>query len=162
MTLPPFQVALESHRDDIWRLLVASVGRDRADDCFQETIIAALRGYPDLPADSNIRAWMLTIASRKAIDEHRARQRRPEPVAEGPERAFTPDLEGPGPIWDRVRDLPGKQRSAVALRFVVDLDYSDIAFALDCSPEAARRSVHEGLTKLRQDLPRELIADERR
>jgi DNA-directed RNA polymerase specialized sigma24 family protein len=52
-------------------------------------------------------------------------------------------------LWAAVGELPPKQRAAVALRFASDLGYADVAAALDCSEEAARRSVHEGLKRLR-------------
>src|SRR5450631_711825 len=80
--LPPFQRFLDSHRDAVWRFLVSSVGHVDAEDCFQETFIAALRAYPRLHADSNLRAWVLTIAHRKALDAHRGRSRRALPVAD--------------------------------------------------------------------------------
>ncbi len=54
----------------------ASVGPPDADDAFQETFLSALRAYPRLRPDSNLRAWVLTIAHRKALDIHRARARR--------------------------------------------------------------------------------------
>ena len=73
MALPPFQALIDEHRVDIYRFLRASVGPDEADDCFQETFIAALRAYPRLRADSNLRGWLFTIAHRKALDSHRAR-----------------------------------------------------------------------------------------
>src|SRR6478672_9632183 len=82
--LPPFQRFLEEHRDAVWRFLAASVGPHEADDCFQETFIAALRAYPRLRADSNLRGWVRTIAHRKALDSHRARTRRALPVG-GPD-----------------------------------------------------------------------------
>ena len=66
----------------MWRYLVAAVGSSDAEDCFQETFIAALRAYPRLRAGSNLRAWVLTIAHRKALDAHRARSRRAVPVAD--------------------------------------------------------------------------------
>ena len=72
---PPFQRFLDAHREDVWRFLVASVGRDAADDCFQETFLAAMRAYPKMRPD-NPRAWVLTIAHRKALDHFRARKRR--------------------------------------------------------------------------------------
>src|SRR6478609_7708042 len=78
--LPPFQRFLEEHRDAVWRFLVASVGAHDADDCFQETFVSALRAYPRLRPDSNLRGWVLTIAHRKALDVHRARGRRAVPV----------------------------------------------------------------------------------
>ena len=148
MTLPPFQRLLDSYGRDVHRFLVASVGRNDADDCYQETWVAALRAYPRLRDASNLRAWILTVASRKAIDH--VRRRPPIPVASVPETAFfSPEALSDDDLWNLVRDLPGKQRTAVALRFVLDAGYSEIATAMDTSEEAARRNVHEGLKKLR-------------
>ena len=79
---PPFQRFLDDQREPVYRFLVAAVGRDDADDCFQETFLAAMRAYPDLRADSNVRAWVLTIAQNKATDHHWTRARGPVPVAE--------------------------------------------------------------------------------
>ena len=50
---------------------------------------------------------------------------------------------------DAVSGLPPKQRSAVVLRFATDMSYAGIGARLDCSEDAARRNVHEGLKKLR-------------
>ncbi len=149
--LPPFQVLLDEHRDDVYRFLVASLGRDEADDCFQETFISALRAYPRLRDASNLRSWLFTIAHRKSIDAHRARGRRAVPVEEVPERADSGGLmpNGEPELWQAVRRLPPKQRAAVLHRFVNDLAYVDIGQVMGCSEDAARRSVHEGLKKLR-------------
>ena len=149
--LPPFQALLDEHRDDVYRFLVASLGREEADDCFQETFISALRAYPRLRDASNLRAWLLTIAHRKAIDAHRARARRAVPVEEVPEPADSGGLEldGEPELWRAVRGLPAKQRAAVLHRYVNDLAYVDIGRVMGCSEDAARRSVHEGLKKLR-------------
>jgi RNA polymerase sigma factor (sigma-70 family) len=150
----PFQAFLDDHRDHVYRFLVASVGRDEADDCFQETFLSAMRAYPRLRPDSNLRAWVLTIAHRKALDCHRSRGRRPLPVADVPEQA----VNGAGPadeeLWAEVRRLPGKQRAAIVLRFASDLPHEDIGRVLGCSEEAARRNVHEGLRKLRSEWDR--------
>lgn len=154
---PPFQRLLDEHRESVWRFLVASAGRDEADDCFQETFLSALRGYPRLPANANHRAWLLTIAHRKAIDAHRARSRRPLPVAAGtlderPARAGAgnPDDD----LWEAVRALPHKQRAAVVLRYVGGLRHAEVATVLGSSEPAARRNLHEALTKLRKELTR--------
>jgi RNA polymerase sigma factor (sigma-70 family) len=151
--LPPFQRFLDAHRDAVWRLLVSTVGRVEAEDCFQDTFIAALRAYPRLRADSNLRAWVLTIAHRKALDAHRARARRALPVAEldsvdGGPAASAPTRDDA--LWEAVGALPARQRSAVVLRYVADLPHRDIAAAIGCSEEAARRSLHEGVAKLRK------------
>jgi RNA polymerase sigma factor (sigma-70 family) len=150
--LPPFQRFLDAHRDDVWRFLVGIVGAHDADDCFQETFLAALRAYPRLRPDSNLRAWVLTIAHRKALDHHRARARRAVPVDPLPEPRAAGHDGFEADVWARVRALPPKQRAAVALRFAGDLSHRQIAAVLGCTEEAARRSTHEGLRKLREDV----------
>ncbi len=157
-SLPPFQRFLEAHADDVLRFLVASVGRHDADDAFQETFIAALRAYPRLRRDSNLRAWVLTIAHNKALDLHRARARRPVPVAEVGDRpdrapASAPAAGTDGDHWDRVRGLPPRQRQVLTLRYAADLTHAEIALALGCSEEAARRAAADGLKTLRKELP---------
>lgn len=135
---------------------MSSVGRGEAEDCFQETFIAALRAYPRLRPDSNLRAWVLTIAHRKALDSHRARARRALPIANAAEvdgRGTPSPAARDETLWEAVEGLPARQRSAVVLRYVADLPHRDIAVAIGCSEEAARRSLHEGLTKLRKVVP---------
>ena len=149
--LPPFQTLIDDHASEVMAVLRGAVGRGEAEDCFQETFLAALRAYPKLNDGSNLRGWLITIAHRKAIDHHRARGRRPVPVAEMAEVAVSDPEPGNG-IWTVVGTLPPKQRAAVTLRYASDLPHAEIAAALGCSPEAARRSLHEGIKRLRKEL----------
>jgi DNA-directed RNA polymerase specialized sigma24 family protein len=162
--LPPFQTLLDAHGRDVHRFLVASVGHVDADDCYQETWLAALRAYPKLRDASNLRSWIFTVAHRKAIDHVRARRRVAVPVGDVPEpaRAHNPTAGddgfgagGPAPpddaLWSHVRGLPPKQRTALALRYVVDAGYDEIAGVMGTSEDAARRNVHEGLKRLRTE-----------
>jgi RNA polymerase sigma factor (sigma-70 family) len=154
MGVPPFQRFVDDHARAVHGFLVASVGQHEADDCFQETFIAALRGYPRLEHDGNLRGWVLTIAHRKAIDSHRGRGRRPVPCDQLPDPVVAPDTiplaDGEPALWKLVDGLPPKQQAAVRHRFVEDLGYGDIGRLLGCSEAAARRSVHEGVKKLRE------------
>ena len=151
--LPPFQRLLDEHSGDVLAYLIATVGSQEADDCFQETFIAALRAYPSLTDDRNLRSWLLTIAHNKAMDHHRATVRRPTPVAEPPERAaHGAESASTDPVWSSVAGLPPKQRAAVALRFACDLPHREIGAALGVSEAAARRNVHEGIKRLREEM----------
>lgn len=151
--LPPFQTVLDEHSGAVMAILRGAVGREGAEDCFQETFLAALRAYPQLQDARNLRGWLLTIAHRKAIDYHRAKGRRPVPIAEPAEVAGENGIAEPDDeLWAAVASLPPKQRAAVALRYGSDLPHGEIAAALGCSPEAARRSLHEGLKRLRKEL----------
>lgn len=145
----PFQAFLDEHRAPVLAFLRAMVGPVDADDCFQETFMAALRNYDSMNG-ANPRAWVMTIARNKAIDHHRARKRRAVPNEDVREVAAPPQPEGAPELWEAVGELPDKQRTAVALRFAADLRYREVASAMDTSEEAARRNVHEGLRKLRE------------
>jgi RNA polymerase sigma factor (sigma-70 family) len=149
--LPPFQTLIDEHAGDVMAVCRGTVGRSDADDCFQETFLSALRAYPQLSDGGNLRGWLITIAHRKAIDHHRASGRRPIPVAEVAEVPINDPEPGDG-IWAAVGALPPKQRAAVTLRYASDLPHGEIAAALGCSPEAARRSLHEGIKRLRREL----------
>jgi DNA-directed RNA polymerase specialized sigma24 family protein len=147
---PPFQALLDAHRAEVLRFCIALVGPQEAEDCFQETFLAALRAYPRLRDASNLRAWLLTIAHRKAMDHHRARARGPEPVGAVPEGPAAPGPEPEPALWEAVRALPPKQRAAIVARYVGDLSYRDVARVTGGSEEAARRSAADGLATLRE------------
>jgi RNA polymerase sigma factor (sigma-70 family) len=148
----PFQRFLDEHREPVLAFLRAMVGHHDAEDCFQETFIAAMRGY-DRMDGRHPRAWVMTIARRKAIDHHRARARRPEPRGELPDVAVTDDRPDRA-VWAAVAELPDGQRAAVALRYAADLPYREIGAALECSEDAARRRVADGLASLRKIIDR--------
>lgn len=158
MTRPPFHQLLRQHGPGVHRYLRAAVGSEAADDCYQETWLAALRGYPQLRRADNLAGWVYTIARTKAADHGRRRARSPVPVgaapagvgpAPGPERAAVD-----GDLWVAVDDLPDGQRDAVRLRYGADLAYADVGRVLGCSEAAARQRVRAGLSRLRQEVQR--------
>jgi RNA polymerase sigma factor (sigma-70 family) len=151
---PPFETVVAQHGATVLRVARAVVGRTDADDAWSETFLAALKAYPQLPADANIEAWLVTIAHRKAIDITRAASRRAIPVAETPdslagERADGRDLD----LDDAVAALPPRQRQAVAYRYLAGLPYAEIAGILGGSATAARRAAADGIATLRRTYP---------
>jgi RNA polymerase sigma factor (sigma-70 family) len=148
--LPPFEQVVEAHGPAVLRFCVSQIGRERAEDVFQETMLAALRAYTDVRDAAAVRSWLFSIAARKAIDDHRSRARAPEPVAELEQSIAVEDrLPGDGALWRAVGTLPPKQREAVGLRYVAELSHAEIARVMGTSEEAARRNVFEGLARLR-------------
>jgi len=161
VTLPPFQTLLDEHAADVHRFLVASVGPHDGADCFQETVISALRAYPDLRHADNLRGWLFTIAHRKVVDHARRVGRHAVPVAEPPEVVVGDDevsLDGDAALLAAVRELPPKQRTAVIQRYLLDRPYAEVAAVVGCSEDAARQNVRAGLQRLRQDLTTEVTA----
>jgi RNA polymerase sigma factor (sigma-70 family) len=160
--LPPFQTLFDEHHRPVLAFLRGMVGPDAAEDCLQETFLAALRAYPRADARS-LKAWLFTIARNKAVDHHRKRVSAPRPagdveVLDGAAPESAPGwLGGAGAamgerdaeIWGAVSALPEGQRAAVLLRFAVDLRYGEIGRSLGCSEAAARRRVADGLKTLR-------------
>ncbi|MBA3308958.1 MAG: sigma-70 family RNA polymerase sigma factor [Nocardioidaceae bacterium] len=157
MTAKPFDQVVEEHGAVVLRVCRAILTPVDADDAWSETFLAAMRAYPDLRADSNVRAWLVTIAHRKALDRHRVARRNPAPVDSVPEQPTwlgnpsSPDDE----LWNAVRSLPEKQRGAVAYRYLADLPYREIGALLGTSEAAARRSAADGIASLRSTYAQE-------
>ena len=152
--MPPFEQVVERHGGDVWRFCASQVGPARADDVFQETMLAALAAYPALRDPAAVRPWLLRIAARKAVDLFRTTGREAVPVPEPDDGPATPEpaLTDDG-LWAQVRALPAKQRRALALRYVLDLRYAEIGEAMETTAEAARRNVFEALRALRRSVP---------
>jgi RNA polymerase sigma factor (sigma-70 family) len=149
--VPPFERFYEEQRGPVLAQLRGMLGRDAAEDAFQETFLRALRAYPTLTHGRYLRAWALAIASNVAVDVLRRRR---------VTSAEVPDLESvdePLPYEELRRltaELPQKERAAVFLRYGYDLSYEDIGTALGSSAEAARQAASSGVRRLRKkELP---------
>jgi RNA polymerase sigma factor (sigma-70 family) len=148
VNVPPFEEFYSTHKDRVFRLLVRRLGRQRAEDAFQETFLRALRAYGDLRHGDQLGAWAATIAERVAIDVHRRTRE-------------TEDL-GDEPIWDSrpahaelehfARRLPPTERAAVVLHYGYDLDYEQIGAVLGSNAVAARQATSAGVRRLRKEL----------
>jgi RNA polymerase sigma factor (sigma-70 family) len=151
VSLPPFESVVAEHGAIVLRVCRAVLGPNDAEDAWSETFLAALRAYPRLRPDSDLRAWLITIAHRKAIDGHRSRQRAALPVTDLPHRAAAPDVyQVPDAALEAaVRALPDKQRRVVAYRYLADLSYAAIAELVGGTEAAARRSAADGIATLR-------------
>lgn len=149
----PFERVVAEHAATVWRVCRAVLGSHAdTEDAWAETFLAALRAYPELPADANVTAWLVTIAHRKALDVTRARRRRPLPVDAVPDLASTLGVPGTDghEIWDAVKVLPPKQRQAIAYHYLGGLPFKDVAEILGGTAEAARRAASDGVSKLRE------------
>lgn len=166
--LPAFQRLVDAHWKDVARLAHALAGPVHGDDVAQQTWTKALAAYPQLTSAANLRSWLLSITAHCAMDAYRASARLPVPVPDlaeldraGPVPLRAPGTAGPAggvrlapedvddPLWVAVRCLPDRQRTAIALRYIADLDHAQIAAALDTTPSASRRLVSDALSTLR-------------
>jgi RNA polymerase sigma factor (sigma-70 family) len=148
----PFQTIVEQHGSTVLRVCRAVLGPTVADDAWSETFLAAMRAYPQLRPDSNVEAWLVTIAHRKALDQQRAEARRAVPTGDLPEKPIRDGLPGgwESDLWAALKELPPKQRAALAYHYLAGLPYADVADVLGGSPEAARRAAADGIAALRK------------
>jgi RNA polymerase sigma factor (sigma-70 family) len=150
VSLPPFDNVVTEHGRTVLRVCLALLPLHDAEDAAADTLLAALEAYPRLRPDSDVKAWLVTIAHRKALDVVRRQGRHAVPVAQVPERASGAESPVPDePLWMAVRKLPTKQRHAVAYHYVADLPYTEIAALMGTSEAAARRSAADGIKALR-------------
>lgn len=148
----PFEKVVAEHGPTVLRVCRAVLGPVHAEDAWSETFLAALRAYPDLPAGSNVEAWLVTIAHRKAIDVVRARTRHAVPTDAVPERPSRNHIPGgwERDLWDALRELPDKQRHAVAYHHLAGLPHAQVAEIIGGTTEAARKAASDGIARLRR------------
>mgnify|MGYP001237868806 FL=1 len=156
--LPPFQRLVDAHWRDVGRLAHALAGPDEGDDVAQQAWLQAYAAYPRLTSATNLRGWLLTITHRCATDVHRTRTRRPRPTDDAALDHHAPAIAGPESretdpqLWAAVAGLPPRNREALVLRYVADLDHAGIAGILGVTQTTSRRLVSDALALLRKDL----------
>lgn len=158
----PFERVVEDHGQTVARVCRAILGpHPDADEAWSETFASALEAWPDLSEDTNIRAWLVTVAHRKAIDVTRRRGRQAIPVEDPSELASssagseTENRIERRELWTQVGELAEKQRMAIAYHFLAGLPYKNVAEILGGTTEAARRAASDGISQLRRKLENE-------
>ena len=160
-----FEALIEAYHNEIyhytWRLLAGAGRVDgalEAADLTQEVFMRAYGAYSRLREGSNVRAWLYKIATNCT---YTALGRRVHEPLDGENRwssdaALPEEQAARGETLDdlrsRIAALPPKQQAALIMRYLHDLDYEDIAHALECSPDSARANVYQALRRLRVEL----------
>ena len=148
VAVPPFETFYAAHCDEVLSFLRRRVGRQHADDLFQDTFLRALRAYDRLEHGEHLRAWVLTIATNAVVDAARRDRPTAELSVEPAGEDARPAVEELAPLTD---DLPPKERAAVVLRYGYDLDYDAIGAALGSNEQAARQAASAGVRRLRKE-----------
>ena len=119
----------------VWRLL-AGRAQHRAPDLAQETFVRVLRALPkfDPNGAAKISTWILTIATRLALNELRRPDVAPidaEPVAVERTDASVDRKRLGAAIAAAIAALDDDQRAVLVLREYHELDYAEIASVLE-------------------------------
>ena len=158
-----FDAAVERHGPTVLRVCRAVLGPGAdADDAWSETFLSALRAWPELPEDTDVEAWLVRVAHRRAVDVVRRSARAATPGGTADDltlRDQDHDHDNDDDnvsriddhwIWTAVADLPTKQRICVAYRYLGGLRYAEIAELVGGSEAAARRAAADGVAALRR------------
>lgn len=152
MSRKPFEEIVAEHGPTVLRVCRAVLGPVDAEDAWSETFLAALNAYPRLRADSNVEAWLVTIAHRKALDHVRAAARRPI-VPDAPADPPAGNRHRDGwelDLWEALEALPLRQRQTVAYHYLAGMPYRQVARIVGGTEEAARRAAADGIGSLRK------------
>ncbi len=137
--------------------------REGVEDLAQETFLRVFRELPGFRSQGRARlsTWILTVATRLAIDAKRRAEVRARHRPEPPEPVATPDRDVSrrrlGEAVSRaIAELPEPQRAALLLRAYHDRSYREIADALECDVGTAKSRVGRARQRLRELLKEEM------
>jgi RNA polymerase sigma-70 factor (ECF subfamily) len=149
------------HWDDAYRVTyLLTHDRGVAEDLAQEAMVAALGAFESFDERRPFRPWLQRIAANKAHDWLRRRDRRPEIV-----HTELVDMQEAERIADEVAEhaldeelvaalgrLEPLYRTAVVLRYLLELEPQEIAQIIEVPAPTVRTRVHRGLRLLHADL----------
>lgn len=164
----PDVVAAHQHAVFTIALRMSARPEDAADIAAEAFLRAytALQDYPpERIGELQLRPWLVTIVLNLLRNQARAASRRPAQVGLDAWAPVTDSREGPEEHAQRhdgqtrlgalLTDLPDPQRTAVVLRHVVGLPYTEMAVVMGCPEGTAKSHVARGLQRLRAMIPEE-------
>lgn len=153
---PSFAMLVREHWEAVYRLAHSLTGNEHdADDLTQESFLKAWNRIDSFRPGTNLRSWLLKIASNTFLDEQRRRKR---------SKTLALDIEPPGrtespgfalEVADRVtkvreamNELSELSRMVFHLRATEDLSFRHIAEIAGTTEQSARWHMHHARTRL--------------
>ncbi len=165
-----FSNVVVAHRAQIFRFLLASTrDADLAETLTQECFLKAHRNWDGFRGESSAMTWLMRIAINLEKDHWRNRRlafwrhARTNSVdlddasdwLPSGERSVEQQLiarEKVSQVWEVVKKLSGRQRTVFLLRYVEDLELSDIARSTGLSEGTVKAHLSRALSKVRAEL----------
>jgi RNA polymerase sigma-70 factor (ECF subfamily) len=145
----------EDHYDRLVRALTILAGdREVAADAVQEAFARLVRSWDHLARYQDPAGWVRRVALNQIRDSRRLSLRQARYLAQfGQEEPTTDGPTAKDPVlWAKVRTLPLKQRTAVALYFVGDFTAREVAQTMRVSEGTVDQHLHRALETLRDTL----------
>jgi RNA polymerase sigma factor (sigma-70 family) len=162
-----FAVIFKRYHQELYRFCLSIVSRpEDAQDALQNTMVKALRSLPGEERQIELKPWLYRVAHNESIELLRKRREsvelQPERLTAAGEPAETAALrERLRRLFDDLELLPERQRGALVMRELGDLDFEQIGEAFDTSSAVARQTVYEARLNLRQlEVGREMSCEQ--
>jgi RNA polymerase sigma-70 factor (ECF subfamily) len=158
-----FEMLVEQHATETYRLAAAIVGSADAADVAQESFVTAWQQLPKLRDAATFRAWLRRICVNRSRNWLRARSRRPPAVVDVTDEATAAVLPDPGGdfrgaveartvLEPAFEALTPDQRAVLALHYSIGLSIAEAADALGVRVGTAKSRLSAGLVALRREL----------
>jgi RNA polymerase sigma-70 factor (ECF subfamily) len=159
-----------TYRSRIYRYALLSLrDPDLAETVTQDCFLRAYKARDEFRGDCSVATWLTRIATNLVRDTTRSRKFQFWKVAHTSAvevGAMADRLRSPGVsveasmvareellrVWDAVENLPAKQRSVFLLRFVEEMELSEIATALGLHVGTVKSHLHRALGSVRKGM----------
>lgn len=144
------------YRAELPRLVAlarALCGPALAEDVAQEAMLATYRKWRRVSDLEYPAGWVRRACANLAVSQYRRRMIELRALTRLASRPETPPLDGPDEeFWAVVHTLPARQAQAVALRYVYELDITEIAATLEISEGSVKQHLSRARARLAQEL----------
>ncbi len=165
-----FAHIVATHRPHIYRFLLASLrDADLAETLTQECFLKAHRNWRSFRGESSAMTWLMRIAINLQKDHWRNRRaqfwRRTQtnsvdadeasqwlPSGESSQEQQVLARERVAQVWQAVKGLSERQRTVFLLRYVQEMELSEIAGAMGLSEGTVKAHLSRALGKVRAEL----------
>jgi RNA polymerase sigma factor (sigma-70 family) len=125
-----------------------SASTHEAEDLVQEAFVETLSRHPEFQGLAEPAGYLHTVLFRAASRRRRSRVEVPLDLQARLEQPQA-DREAPAMVAQALRSLGPRQRACLALRYLFDLDDTEIALTLGCRPSTVRSQMARGLARAR-------------
>ena len=160
-----FSIIVRAYQVPVFNYVLRLVGdRALAEDLTQEVFLRVFQGLPRFSLRSKFTTWLFQVTKNRVLDELRAVERRPRAVVELDDAPSLEVLDAPferieaiDAVWRAVEQLNPDLKSALLLRDVVGLSYSEIADSLEITLATVKWRIYKAREDVQLALAREGI-----
>lgn len=154
-----FEELVRTYEAPVYRLALRMCGESAADDVTQEAFLAAWRALPDFRGDCRFSTWLYRLTTNAGIDwlRREKRHRSADDVTELELPDDAPSLqeqaeqsETQSAVRRALSRLSEEHRQVLLLRYMQELDYGEIAAALDVSEGTVKSRINRAKGRLRE------------